>query len=684
MKKRDSIILFLVFLIGVSFYYDYQSIALKRPQSVHKWRQSDCASIALNYYQDGMNFFVPETHNLTSDGGISGKCCTSEIPVLYYTVAIFYQIFGYHEPIFRILNMLLFFLGLFYLFRLLHYLLKDVFWAITITLLFFTSPILVFYGNNFLSNSTALAFSFIGWYYFIRFINESKSKWFYISMVVFFLAGALKITALFSLFAITGAILIETVGLTRFNGNDKLFKYPVRYLSVIISIFILIGSWIVYASIFNQKHDCTYFSTTIFPIWSLDKDGINEVLLNIKGIWLYQYFHLSVLIFLAICSLFILVSLRKGNKLLNLSILLIFIEVIVYIILQFRQFRDHDYYIIDIFILPVLIVVSAFDIIKRHNNRIFSSVTAKILFSLFLIFNIYYARQQINERYNGWMNDFYQKKDIYSITPYLRQIGILPNDTVISIPDESNASLYLMNQKGWTENTDARLNRGEKVRYNQDSAGIQHSIDKGASFLIINGVKEIYFKPYLQNYCSNLAGRYNGILIFNLKDRTRNFNLKELTPSKIYSCNAEFLSDDKTFFFNGKDSTFFQNGNTRSDEFAHNGQYSSKIYKNSPFGMTIRIGGLKNGESFAISVWRKKFGTKSGGIISSSDSPNAYYNSDYTVVETDKNGWEKILMKFFIPAELSNQELGIYVYNPNPEPAYFDDLEIIRYESILK
>jgi hypothetical protein len=66
MKIKYSIILFLVVLIRVAYYYDYQTIAFKRPQSVHKWRQSDCASIALNYHQGGMNFFVPETHNLTS------------------------------------------------------------------------------------------------------------------------------------------------------------------------------------------------------------------------------------------------------------------------------------------------------------------------------------------------------------------------------------------------------------------------------------------------------------------------------------------------------------------------------------------------------------------------------------------------------------------------------------------
>ena len=65
MNRNISAILFVVLLAGVSFYYNYHEILLKRPQSVHKWRQADCASIALNYYQDGMKSFEAETHKIT-------------------------------------------------------------------------------------------------------------------------------------------------------------------------------------------------------------------------------------------------------------------------------------------------------------------------------------------------------------------------------------------------------------------------------------------------------------------------------------------------------------------------------------------------------------------------------------------------------------------------------------------
>ena len=91
---KNNTLYFLLVLILVSLFYYYPKIVLKRPESVHKWRQSDCTSLALNYYQNGMNFFQPQTHNFTSDNDTSGYCATSEIPFVYYFVAILYKIFG--------------------------------------------------------------------------------------------------------------------------------------------------------------------------------------------------------------------------------------------------------------------------------------------------------------------------------------------------------------------------------------------------------------------------------------------------------------------------------------------------------------------------------------------------------------------------------------------------------------
>jgi hypothetical protein len=282
------------------------------------------------------------------------------------------------------------------------------------------------------------------------------------------------------------------------------------------------------------------------------------------------------------------------------------------------------------------------------------------------------------------MNDYKENIDIYSITPALRQLNINATDTVISIPDFSNASLYLMNVKGWTEYTDARFNKGNKIRYNQDSSGIQRSINLGAKYLIIDGIKNLYAKPYLQSYCKTLAGTYKNVLIFNLKKPGGTFNVEKRETDKIYRCGAESLSNDKQNFLSDNDTVLFQNGSVRNDEFAHTGKYSAKLDVKSPFGMTITLSRLKKGESFLIRVWRKDNDKTGAGLVASSNSPNKFYFTESKVIAKNENGWERISMEFFVSDELENQDMKIYLYNPDTRPAYFDDLEITRFKSILK
>jgi len=677
MKKYPTLF-FLISLAAIALYYNYQEIIFRQPQSIHAWRQSDCASIALNYYQNGMHFFSPETHNLTSDGGTSSKCCTSEIPILYYIVALFYNLFGHHDSIFRLFNTLLFFLGLFYLFRIFRYILKDTFWAICLSLLFFSSPVLAYYGNNYLSNSSALAFVFIGWHYFFRYINERENRWFYISIAVFLLAGSFKVTALFSLLAIAGIILIELFRITKFDGEKNLFQHPWKFLLLITSVLIIIGGWIVYASWFNKQHDCTYFSTTTFPVWNLNKEGIASVLRNIKVIWLDHYFHPSALIFLLACTLFILFRIKKSNKVISFTILFIFIEVVGYVLLQFWTFKDHDYYVIDIYILLVLIVISTFDLLKREHPAIFNSFIAKCLFAFFLLFNIYHAEQKLEERYYS-MNNYFQQEDIYSLEPHLRKMGILSTDKVISIPDASHVSLYLMNQHGWTEYTDAKYNRGEKIRYNQDSTGIALSIQRGAKYLIVNGIKELYFKPYLQPFSTHLVGQHGRVLVFDLKNSEKNFTLQEREIKQKISCSAEKVTEDGVAFLGTPDTVLFRNGETQNSDFVFSGQYSVKLDENRPYGMTIQLGDVKVDESFNITVWRKADSNSNSSIIASAINPDCFYYGKTKIVESLANGWEKLEMEFFIQKELPSNEMAIYLLNPEKEPVWFDDLEIIHY-----
>ena len=203
----------LLALLGLSVYYGYHRTVFYPPQSIHAWRQADCASLALNYYKYGMEFFHPRIHLMVSDGGTSGFTAPSEIPVFYYAVAAIYHITGVNESLMRILNLLIFYLGLLYLFRLLQKVIGGLFWPAALTLLFFTSPLLVYYANNYLTNTSALAFAIIGLYHFYEFSTERKKASLWYAALFYLLAGSFKITGLYMMFAILGYLFLGWIRL---------------------------------------------------------------------------------------------------------------------------------------------------------------------------------------------------------------------------------------------------------------------------------------------------------------------------------------------------------------------------------------------------------------------------------------------------------------------------------------
>ncbi len=680
MVRKYSSLIFILSILAVSVYYGYPDMLFKRPQSIHAWRQADGASFALNYYQQGMHFFQPEVNNLTSLGGTSGKTAPGENTYLYYFVAVLYHIFGYHEFLFRLVFSLIFITGLFFLYKSIRYLFNDAFWAASVPILLFTSPVIVYYGNNFLPNTAALAFAFIAWYWFFRYINENRDRFMYISMLFFLLAGWLKITALVSLSAIGAIFILEWIFDIRCRKERKLFPSPVKFIVSVSILLILVGLWVYFTTWYNNVNDSTYFVHRAFPFWTFSADELRKVVFNIRHVWLTEYFHPVVLVFLGASAVFILLHVKKISRFLLFTNLFLLAGITVFVMMFFWFFRDHDYYAINLYILPVFLLIAVLDIMHKVYPAWFASSYTKALFSLFLLFNLWYAKTTVRDRYESKVNAiFHTHHDLYTITPYLRSIGIGPRDTVISVPAGNHVGLYLMNVKGWTQYVDTRFGEGARVYYNRDHKGIETSISHGARYLIVDGIENLYLMPYLDEYAVHLTGRYGKTMIFDLKDSTRNYTVPDLIPGVHLSCDAEHLTEDGKYFISTKDSSKYEFGKNQSDRESRSGEFSVALNSEHQYGMTISMDSLMAGDQLVVSVWRKPGGDNSGSIVISREEPGGYYSGSYAVIEENNDGWEKIEKTLFLPASLQNTKIKIYLYYPGSDTVYFDDLSISSY-----
>src|SRR5438067_9127336 len=133
------------------------------------WRQSDVAAIARNYFQGGFHFAHPQIDWAGNEPGYVG----TEFPILPFSAAICYKIFGVHEWIGRVQALILFALSVPFFFLLVRKIFGEIaaVWA-----LFFYSfaPLGIMAGRCFMPDMLSLALSIIGLYFFQRWVGRSE------------------------------------------------------------------------------------------------------------------------------------------------------------------------------------------------------------------------------------------------------------------------------------------------------------------------------------------------------------------------------------------------------------------------------------------------------------------------------------------------------------------------------
>ena len=194
----------------------------------------------------------------------------------------------------------------------------------------------------------------------------------------------------------------------------------------------------------------------------------------------------------------------------------------------------------------------------------------------------------------------------------------------------------------------------------------------------------LLLKPYLKPFCTNLKAQYNNVYVFDLRTTIRNYKVQERDTFQYFFCDAE-VKDSLTDSFGGiPNGVSFKGLEYRDDKSAYSGNYSCKLNSERPYGMTIRMDNVKKGDGFKVSVWKRQSVDSKGTIIVSASNPEELYLSDCDVIEKHESGWEKMMIEFYIDKQLTNNELVIYLYNPDKADVWFDDLEIIRYSNLYE
>ncbi len=490
---------FLALLCGMFVYLKVFEVLKKRPESTHVWAQCDRASVARNYAEESMNFFLPRVNETHEHTGITGL----EFPFMNYSAAVCYKLFGFNELWYRLLMLIVFSSGAMAAFLMAEKFLKNLLLSASITMAWLLSPILLFYVPNFIPDTASLGFILLAWYFFFQHIQSSGNK----NLTAFFITSTLscliKITSSISLLVMLCLVIIDQLKLLDKTKSHIIPRKKQLTISIILS-FIMVAAWYKYAGWISDKYKMHVFLMSPNRVHNMEEFHI--VLKSIKDLWFPFYYHSYVYKAMLWSGIVLLTLSFKANRLLLFATLGLWIGNASFVYFMLGQFRYHDYYIITLLPGVLFLFISAADSIKQLRPYKWIPHLLSLPFIFLIFHSAKYSRDHLEYRYNkdGWLYGTNKFSTLYSIEPYLRSIGVERMDKVVSLYDESpNISLYLMNVKGWRNQTE------------DSDENIIQNIKSGASYLIVNDSTALS-REKLQPYFKNKIGQYKNVSVFKL------------------------------------------------------------------------------------------------------------------------------------------------------------------------
>ncbi|MDO7845250.1 glycosyltransferase family 39 protein [Hymenobacter sp. M29] len=387
-------------MTGAILYVPYLA---KLPDGIHAWAQADRLALAINFYDYGFQFFTPRTSNLSSIGGITGV----EFPLQAYLAALGGLVFGRENIgiLFRLLDVAMVLLGFFYLFRLVYERTGNFVAGLVPGVFLLVSPAFGFYAVSTLPDPFSLSLSFIGYYYWLRFMDRRQFADLLTALLVLGLAALIKTTVLLHLGAVLGI-----TSLWCFLYPDLLsFRQRLYFLGVALGVLGAIAGVYFRTQYLNATYQSSMFLAEARPI--TDPQTRHEVVRNVHNMWSGQYAALWQYAALGIAGGLLVVFARRNLRhYLPLTLLLLAALAVAGLFVQLMgaQFRDHDYYMIcSLFPPAILLLLLALLNLGRYQGTV--GRIMRLGLAVLVVFSLVRAYKHLHRR----MSDDYPP-----FTPY--------------------------------------------------------------------------------------------------------------------------------------------------------------------------------------------------------------------------------------------------------------------------
>lgn len=666
-RSTVNVLLLVLVLLSCSVLLYDETIHLF-PAFIHSWTQSDRYAIALGFLNNGFDFFHPTTFNLQTVGGITRV----DFPINEYIVALLMKVFGTTSPaVFRTYTLITSIIGLVFLFLMTKKITGSEMKGWLVTIFVFLSPVYVYYQAGFIPSIPAIACVFVGYYFFFSYKDNERSRSFFLS--VFFLLIAALMRMPFLIFLL--ATLIQQAW---FNWKSRRINWS-EVAVFLFSLFLFMGYYL-----YNVHLGRLYgnmFLDYVMPAKSFleFKEIVGEMIHH----WGNHYFTWSHYVLLLFILVFAVYRFLKRNGFLEqdkkywFHLWILFTGTTLYFILMARQYFAHDYYFLDSFFIPVILLL-LFSIKNLQINSLAQKALWASVFACSVVLFFIFTTKVQAERYSTgpWDRTEMTRQNFIGTETYLDKIGVSKEARILVIDAYStNAPLILMNRKGYTVLGTSAKNIGTSLFFAKwDYVAIQ-------DIYLVSDVIKNY--PLL----TSLIERVGGTGKVSFYKRSANAHPKSLKQFLGITPENTIYKTLVTF-----DSTSYEKNVSGTDHVAivkNHTSFLSILDSTIEYGVTISLkaSDLKSEKNLKLLVNSDLLTKKDVkeiqlvAAVTNKDKTLFYQNfflSDY--FKTTAN-WQKMEFQFVLPAfETPDDEVKIYLWNPGKKELWYDNFEIVIYK----
>lgn len=424
------------------------------PAYTHAWAQADRYALAVGFTDNGHDLFHPQTmiynkqfpHTWMIDEG--STVTAVDLPLHEYIIGLLMGLFGTRAPwVFRGFTLLISLVGLWFLFLLARRLTGSSLKALLVTMVAMTSPLYAYYFNNYLPSAPALALSMAGLWAYGEYHNSDRKGCWHLAVALVALATLLRTSQAILLVALCAYEMLRVM------RRETTFwdKVP----SVAAAVLAIVG-YMLWNGHLRNEYGSLFLNYLVPP---RNWEDVQMVFDEMHWHWRFEYFsRLQHWVVAVVCIAAIIYAIWRARKErrglafgLSLFLLIWWVGELCFFVVMLRQYKNHDYYFLDSFFLPVLftfiLALRALPAVKGH----LAVAVAAVL--LVLLGGSMYknARHRVNDR--CWEGDraYICSQRFAGADRWLDEEGI-PRDAKLLafLAYPQNGPFIQMQRKGYT------------------------------------------------------------------------------------------------------------------------------------------------------------------------------------------------------------------------------------------